>query len=273
MVERSRSADMAVLQRCIHGLRGGAASFGEALDIAEKLSQLRQRNALLEDGHALLEDVLRRAIELAERAAQPGDSHTSAVAPPTATLTPPTAALTPPGGRRATAGTDQGSSAREDGRVVRLASWNVKHLSDATVLGAAAKKEFKKLVSVLQHFDFVALQEITNATQTLRLLAQELPGRWDYFVSPKILQLNGRLCPECAAYFWRADRISCTGPTTGDGRCGGFHVTEGDTRTPACHFFHRPPFFSSFKAGDLEFVAMNAHGKPVTARCKLTRCC
>jgi hypothetical protein len=250
--------ELDVLQRCLRVLQCGP-SYEEAVRVAGVLMQLRTGpcRALDESGRQLLEDLLRRAIELAEELKQTKASASRAV-------TPPLRARTPPPVSAAAA-----VSAREAGRVVRLASWNLKHLSDTTVLGKNAKKDRSKLMEVLCHFDLVAMQEVTNAQRTLQMLSDELPGRWDFCVSPKVRQLDGRLCPECCAFLWRADRVQCTGPRDPEtGRPTGFLATEGDTRTPACHYFHRPPFFSSFRVGELEFVALNAHvtfsGAPLT---------
>ena len=134
-------------------------------------------------------------------------------------------------------------------QTVRLASWNVKHLSDRTALSSAAKKDVAALVRVLQRFQFVALQEVTNAASILAKLCEELPGRWEWMVSPKVRQLNGKNSPECTAFMWDERHVQFTGRRDRKtGQPAGLVVCESDTSTPACHYFHRPPFFAPFLA-------------------------
>ena len=280
----SRAMDILVLQDCIRRLRQAVPTpFHEAMDVAAILVNLRKTSTTLgEADMKLLGDVLALAVARAEAAKQqlrepePEPEPEPAVYS-RATTPPKSRAGTPPA--RAPVRSPpvespglptQPSSSLQRRDELRMASWNMKHLSDSTALAEGAKKDFAKLVDVLRRFDFVAIQEITNAQRTLVTLCAQLPGRWDFAVSPKFQQLNGRGCPECLAFLWRTDRVHFTGPVDEDGRPKGYLVTESDTRTPAVHYWHRPPFFSSFRAGELEFVALTCHvtfsGAPETAQ-------
>ena len=63
-------------------------------------------------------------------------------------------------------------------------SLDLQHLSDATW----EKKNASGFVEeVLGKYDLIAIQEITNATQTLDYLCEHLEGDWDYMISPKVI--------------------------------------------------------------------------------------
>lgn len=270
----ARAVDLLVLQDCIRRLKQVPTPFGEAMDVARILVNLRRTStALGEQDRALLGDVLALAVERAETAKQLGLTEPEPEPEPRAS-TPPRVG-TPPRRRVAASPavespTQPPNSSQRGVDEVRVASWNMKHLSDSTALAEHAKKDIDKIVDVLRRFDFVAIQEVTNAQTTLQTLCAKLPGRWAFVVSPKFKQLNGRKCPECTAFLWRTERVQFTGPTDKDGAPSGFLVTESDTRTPAVHYWHRPPFFSSFRAGQLDFVAITCHvtfsGAPDTAQ-------
>ena len=280
----TRAVDLLVLQDCLSRLKPVPTPFGVAMDVGGILVSLRKRSTSLSaDELKLLDDVLALAVARAEGAApaqaQPEpEPEPEVVAWPRA-QTPPPRPGTPPGRARQPAAssppvespvrpTVPGGGRR--GNELRVASWNMKHLSDATVFADGATKDLAKIVQILRKFDFVAIQEITNSQLTLETLCKDLPGRWAFAVSPKFQQLNDRQSPECLAFLWRADRVTCTGPVDEDGKPTGYLVTESGTQTPAVHYWHRPPFFSSFKAAELEFLAMTCHvtfsGAPNTAQ-------
>ena len=280
----ARAVDLLVLQDCIRRLKRVPTPFGEAMDVATILANLRKTSTTLgKEDRALLADVLALAVARAEAAKEPAPEPEPEPEPepvgPQRYSTPPRASTPPPAAARpghrvmpspAVESPSRPSDSRRRADEVRVASWNMKHLSDSTALADGAKKDIEKIVDVLQRFDFVAIQEVTNAEMTLQTLCTKLPGRWAFAVSPKIRQLNGRVCPECTAFLWRTERVQFTGPTDKDSAPSGFLVTESDTRTPAVHYWHRPPFFSSFRAGQLEFVALTCHvtftGAPDTAQ-------
>ena len=248
MASQGQALDMLVLQDCIRRLKAPGTPFDEAMDVANILMNLKRTTTMGEGQRQLLADVLRLAIERAEAAKAAGGQR-PATPPPRATTPPGSPPVESPARPVAPSRSDHGATA-----VVWVASWNMKHLSDRSALEDGAKKDFGRLVAVLRRFDFVAIQEVTNAQKTLESLCAQLPGSWDFTVSPKFRQLNGRQCPECLAFLWRDDRIECTA-----GAGAGWLVTEGDTKTPACHYWHRPPFYSSFRAAGLEFVALTCH--------------
>ena len=277
---RARSVDLLVLQDCIRRLKQVPTPFGEAMDVARILVNLRKTSTTLGAEHrALLGDVLALAVERAEAAKQLGLTEPEPEPEPEPELrastplrtrmgTPPHRRLAPsPAVESPTQPPDSSQRRRDE---LCVASWNMKHLSDSTALAEDGKKDIDKIADVLRRFDFVAIQEVTNAQATLQTLCAKLPGRWAFIVSPKFKQLNGRTCPECTAFLWRTERVQFTGPTDKGGAPSGFLVTESDTRTPAVHYWHRPPFFSSFRAGQLDFIAVTCHvtfsGAPDTAQ-------
>ena len=159
-----------------------------------------------------------------------------------------------PAGARGTS-----SSTSSGTLTAKIATWNLRHFSANTFFGEGAKwtKNEDKLLEMLQKFDLVAIQEIKNDERALCAVCARLEprGEWRYLSHPAVTQVDGRRLKESAGFLWRADRIACT-CLDARGAHRGYVLNESDSSTPAVHFFHRPPFYSCFRFGDLDFVAM-----------------
>ena len=159
---------------------------------------------------------------------------------------------------------------------IRFLTWNVHHLSDKT----RKHRSMDEIVAALRNVDFVALQEIHNATETLNELCEKLDGHWDYIVSNPYVDRTNKRCSESLAFLWRTkldgcsdDWIRCTSTTDKDGsKPVGAHVETEDGSRPAVNWFRVVPFWATFAFKGLNFVVVTCHLKfsaPTSAACSM----
>lgn len=126
---------------------------------------------------------------------------------------------------------------------IRIASWNLLNLSEP--------RELERRARVLAHFDLVALQEIKKPStlNKLRRVAQRLTGvTWHRKVSPRVGK--GQKA-EHLAFLYRTDRI----------QAGHFPQSWGVWKNTRKVRFDRPPYYSSFRAGEFDFTVVNYHAR------------
>jgi endonuclease/exonuclease/phosphatase family metal-dependent hydrolase len=118
---------------------------------------------------------------------------------------------------------------------VDIATWNIRILSN----NSRDDVELGKIASLFDNFDFVAIQEVRDATVLNRLKAM-LSG-WDYIVSDEV----GNTVKERYAYFYKTNSFSTLGTP----------YIFGDPE----NLFIREPYIAHFRTGTLDFTIITIH--------------
>lgn len=125
--------------------------------------------------------------------------------------------------------------AADDGEHLKLATWNIRILSD----GSRDDRELALIAPIIDRYDLVAVQELRDERVVQRLL-ELLPG-WDAVVSDQA----GRGVKERYAFFWREDRVELLGEP--------FLFPD-----PADRFI-REPYVGMFRSGDTDLTLITIH--------------
>jgi endonuclease/exonuclease/phosphatase family metal-dependent hydrolase len=122
-----------------------------------------------------------------------------------------------------------------DGGLLRLATWNIRILSD----GSRDDAELAYIAQIMERYDLVAVQELRDTRAAQRLLAM-LSG-WEAVVS----EPAGRGVKERCAFFYRTAMVEPLGDA--------FLLPD-----PA-DLFIREPYIGGFRAGNFDFTLITIH--------------
>ena len=126
-------------------------------------------------------------------------------------------------------------SAETDGQL-RLASWNIRILSDSS----RDDRELDLIASILERYDLIAIQEVRDR-RVLDRLEQMMGPQWDYTVS----EPAGRGVKELYAFFYQNEKVHLTTPAL-------LVVDHED-------LFIREPAYAGFSSGNFDFVLVSMH--------------
>lgn len=123
-----------------------------------------------------------------------------------------------------------------DGRQVRIATWNLRNLSDQ------ATPDLVTIARLIREsgFDLVAIQEVRQRGQTVQRLRRQLNEPWRMALSERAGE------HERFAFLYRSDRLELVGEP---------RLLSG----PEAAIFARPPFMATFRAGQFDFTAITVH--------------
>ncbi len=122
-----------------------------------------------------------------------------------------------------------------DGGLLRLATWNVRILSD----GSRDDAELAYIAQIMERYDLVAVQELRDTRVVERLLAI-MPG-WEAVVSGPA----GRGVKELCAFFYRTSMVEPLG--------------EAFLLPDPADLFIREPYIAGFRAGNFDFTLITIH--------------